>query len=69
MKRYEIAWYEPREVIGRNGVYTRPVLCYKGFTERDTFDRFVKRLRKKGFEIAGMIVDFHKIPAEEFANY
>ena len=69
MKRYEIAWYEPSEVIGRNGAYIRPVLFFKGFTDREKFDRFVKKLRKNGFEIAGMIVDFHNIPAEEFANY
>lgn len=70
MKRYEIAWYELREGISRNGVSPiRRVLFYKGFTEREKFDRFVKKLRKNGFEIAGMIVDFHKIPEEEFANY
>jgi hypothetical protein len=51
------------------GAPMRKVLFYKGFGYRDQFDRKLKTLRKKGFEIAGMIVDFHQIPKEEFANY
>lgn len=68
MKRYEIAWYEYRESI-KVGNPMHKVLFYKGFGYREQFDRFVKKLRKNGFEIAGMIVDFHQIPEEEFANY
>lgn len=68
MKRYEIAWYEYRESM-KIGAPMRKVLFYKGFGYRDQFDRKLKTLRKKGFEIVGMIVDFHQIPKEEFANY
>lgn len=74
MWRYEIAWYE--EVDSSTVVTNRKempatwkIMKYKGFGYRDQFDRYLKRLRKKGFEIAGMIVDFQKVLEEEFANY
>lgn len=69
MWRYEIAWYDYCEAIGREGVVLRKTMFNKGYGYRDQFDRKLKSLRKKGLEIAGMIVDFHKIPKEEFANY
>lgn len=74
MWRYEIAWYEEVDsstvITNRKDMpKTWKIMKYKGFGYRDQFDRKLKQLRKKGFEIVGMIVDFHKVPAEEFANY
>ena len=75
MWRYEICWKEPRDLstICTNTKeipeWMKTITKYKGYGYREQFDRKVKTLRKKGFEIVGMIVDFHKVPEEEFANY
>lgn len=58
MYRYEIAWYEPTEVIGTTeGRHIKDVYHYKGFKTQESYDRKLKQIEKKGYRIVGKIED------------
>lgn len=55
MYRFEICWQE--NVCGR----MFPLTQFKGFTSRDNYEKYLRRLEKKGAKIVARIEDFRLI--------
>ena len=55
MWRYEIAWEEA--VAGASF----PITKHRGFTSRENYEKFARRLQRKGARIIGRIEEFVRI--------